>query len=63
MGAMTTFFRLLATTLVVVTRNNFVWFARLFSTAGLVGLIVTALARRSKAYRLLSTRFEPAVSQ
>ena len=37
--------------------------ALVFSTAGLVGLIVTAMARRSKAYRLLSTRFEPAVSE
>jgi DHA3 family multidrug efflux protein-like MFS transporter len=33
--------------------------ALVFSAAGLTGLIVTALARRSRAYRLLSSRYEP----
>ena len=33
--------------------------ALVFSAAGLIGLIVTALARRSKAYHLLSARYGP----
>lgn len=33
--------------------------ALVFSAAGVIGFIVTSIARRSKAYRLLSSRYEP----
>lgn len=36
--------------------------ALVFITAGLVGLTVTTLARRTKAYRLLAQRYAPAVT-
>jgi MFS transporter, DHA3 family, multidrug efflux protein len=32
--------------------------ALVFSAAGIIGLTVTAFARRSRAYRLLSTQYE-----
>lgn len=32
--------------------------ALVFSAAGVVGLIVSAIARRSRAYRLLSSQYE-----